>query len=138
MKNFVLNANLMIRISILVLFCSTPSVTCAVDLAELSEFASRWLDNCTEINYWCEGADIDTSEKVDLLDFARFANEGLADFHADYYVAANGNDSNPGTGAIAFMQWPEFPEWVSPIDSDTAQRVKSNAGIEPTYIDIKD
>ena len=44
---------------------------------------------------------------------------------------------HPVTGAIAVMQWPEFHEWGSPIDADTAQRVKANAGIEPAYTDIK-
>jgi hypothetical protein len=44
---------------------------------------------------------------------------------------------HPVTGAIAVMQWPEFFAWGSPIDADTARRVKANAGIEPAYIDIK-
>lgn len=44
---------------------------------------------------------------------------------------------HPVTGAITVMQWPEFPAWGSPIDADTATRVKANAGIEPAYIDIK-
>ena len=35
------------------------------------------------------------------------------------------------------MQWPEFPAWGSPIDAETEQRVKANAGIEPAYLDIK-
>lgn len=81
----------------LIFFWSPVHSNGSVDLAELSQFASRWLDTCSESDYWCEGADINTSGRVDLLDFARFLNEGLADFSADYYVAANGNDSNPGT-----------------------------------------
>jgi hypothetical protein len=44
---------------------------------------------------------------------------------------------HPVTGAITVMQWPEFPAWGSPIDADTATRVKATAGIEPAYIDIK-
>lgn len=44
---------------------------------------------------------------------------------------------HPVTGVIAVMQWPEFPAWGSPIDSETARRVKANAGVGPAYIDIK-
>ncbi len=51
--------------------------------------------------------------------------------------AAQKAGPHPVTGAITVMQWPEFPVWGSPIDADTATRVKANAGIEPAYIDIK-
>ena len=44
---------------------------------------------------------------------------------------------HPVTRVIAVMQWPEFPAWGSPIDSETARRVKANAGVGPAYIVIK-
>jgi DNA-binding beta-propeller fold protein YncE len=43
-----------------------------VDWVDLLHFASRWLDPCTE-TLWCDGADINQSDRVDFVDFARFA-----------------------------------------------------------------
>ena len=47
-------------------------------LCECNYFVERWLmDNCTLGNDYCGGVDINTSGKVDLADFALFADYWL-------------------------------------------------------------
>ncbi len=43
-----------------------------VDIVDLGHFAARWLDPCDD-QIWCDGMDIDHSQRVDFLDFARLA-----------------------------------------------------------------
>ena len=51
-----------------------------IDIADLSNFLSHWLDSgCYENNNWCSGCDLDQSGDVDLVDFAVLAkNSGSA------------------------------------------------------------
>ncbi len=76
----------------------------AVNLGDLSEFTEHWMNNCTEPN-WCEGADFDSSTKVDFNDFAIFSNHWL---DRRYDLIYNFRlDSNPGwitEGEWAFGQ----------------------------------
>lgn len=48
-----------------------------VDMNDLAEIASHWLDSGCYHRYWCEGTDIDGSGEVDFYDFAIFANNWL-------------------------------------------------------------
>jgi len=41
-----------------------------IDWADLAAFADRWLDDCSPANNWCDGADLNNSDKVDFTDFA--------------------------------------------------------------------
>ena len=48
-----------------------------VDMNDLAEIASHWLDVGCCHRYYCEGTDIDVSGEVDFKDFAIFANHWL-------------------------------------------------------------
>jgi hypothetical protein len=48
------------------------ALDCYVDTVDLSMLASAWLDNNCSWPGWCNGADINESQKVDLVDFERF------------------------------------------------------------------
>ncbi|MHC5059954.1 MAG: S8 family serine peptidase [Planctomycetota bacterium] len=44
-----------------------------VDMADLATFVNYWLNSCSEPD-WCNSCDIDKSNLVDFIDFAKFAN----------------------------------------------------------------
>jgi hypothetical protein len=55
--------------------CQCPPIigdfdaSCEVDLLDLSFLVEYWLNDCNNVNYWCEETDIDYSGFVDILDF---------------------------------------------------------------------
>jgi len=49
-----------------------------VDMSDLAEIASHWLDSGCCHRYYCEGTDLDGSGEIDFYDFAIFANYWLA------------------------------------------------------------
>ena len=50
---------------------------CYINLRDLAEFASHWLeDNCISSD-WCNGTDYDRSNYVDLQDLSRFAEQWM-------------------------------------------------------------
>ena len=61
---------------------------CAVNNSDLQLFTQKWLNADCLYNGWCEEADLNYDTKVDLLDFAVFANHWLqeiidGDFNGD-------------------------------------------------------
>ena len=55
-------------------FASDFDFSGSTDVADLAYLASRWLnDGCLPENYFCNGADLDRSESVELADFSDFA-----------------------------------------------------------------
>ena len=51
---------------------------CIVDFEDFSNFAAHWLDGpCNETNNWCEGADLNQLNDVDIVDLMILANEWL-------------------------------------------------------------
>lgn len=47
---------------------------CSTDIADLAGWTQNWLDiNCTPSNNFCNGADLDHDNNVDLKDFAQLA-----------------------------------------------------------------
>jgi hypothetical protein len=50
-----------------------------VDLYDLNSFVLSWLMACDDLNKWCNGTDLNHSDQVDFVDFARFAANWLED-----------------------------------------------------------
>ena len=51
---------------------------CVVDFYRFARFAEWWLEeDCTELNKWCGGADLNHEDGVDLVDLSWFVNEWL-------------------------------------------------------------
>lgn len=51
---------------------------CIVDFEHFARFAEHWLEtDCSELNDWCSGADLNYLGDVDLIDFGLFVNEWL-------------------------------------------------------------
>lgn len=51
---------------------------CTVDFRHFARFAEHWLEtDCSELNDWCSGADLNYLGDVDLIDFGLFVEEWL-------------------------------------------------------------
>lgn len=51
---------------------------CSTDMTDFSIFAANWQDiNCEEINNWCDGADLNHINGVDIEDLAEFVSYWL-------------------------------------------------------------
>ncbi len=51
---------------------------CFVNFEHFARFAEHWLDeDCSELNNWCDGADLEPDGDVDFGDLKRFVDEWL-------------------------------------------------------------
>jgi uncharacterized repeat protein (TIGR01451 family) len=51
----------------------------SVNFADLNIFVAHWLENgCSPLNGWCSGAELCCDERVNMIDFAKFAEWWLA------------------------------------------------------------
>ena len=50
---------------------------CFVDFYSFARFAEWWLEDCTELNDWCGGADLNHLDGVNKLDLKLFVEEWL-------------------------------------------------------------
>ena len=51
---------------------------CFVDFYSFARFAEQWLEeDCTELNNWCGGADLNHEDGVNLVDLRWFVDEWL-------------------------------------------------------------
>jgi hypothetical protein len=60
---------------------STADFRCpdGVSMTDFAWFAQHWRQkNCNQLNYECDGADLDESGSVDFFDLAIFAHDWLA------------------------------------------------------------
>ena len=56
----------------------TGGPLCIVDLADFAQFASHWLESpCNADNNWCDGADLNKLNDVDIIDLGILASEWL-------------------------------------------------------------
>ncbi len=55
-----------------------PSDYCIISFPDFARFADYWLDtSCDDVNYWCNGADLDQTGEVDILDLKTFTDMWL-------------------------------------------------------------
>ena len=48
--------------------------TCQLDLNDVAVMMNKWLDDCSSLNHYCEGADFNKDNKVDFKDYAVLIN----------------------------------------------------------------
>jgi hypothetical protein len=57
---------------------------CFVDFYSFARFAEWWLEDCTELNEWCSGADFEPDGDVDPVDLKLFVEEWLYNCPPDW------------------------------------------------------
>ena len=90
-----------------------------IDLKDLNLFTEQWLSQDCAADSWCDGADFDESNGVDLVDFSLFAQNWKQpiSLSTEYYVATDGNDNDAGTIGAPWATIGYAADQMSPGDT---------------------